>query len=122
MIAATGVRSDHSRILITLTVIELIKMRSLGLDPSGSDDADEVRCRAISAQLAMVIKGQQRSLADTCLRRSAAIRDKIGMICKQEVRKWAHGSPTVYRVISVRPSCSAKSSKSLTLSVASGRP
>jgi hypothetical protein len=27
-----------------------------------------------------------------------------------------------YRVISVRPSCSAKSSKSLTLSVASGRP
>jgi hypothetical protein len=42
--------------------------------------------RAISVQLAAVIKGQQRSLADTCSRRSAAIRTKIGMICKQEVR------------------------------------
>lgn len=36
--------------------------------------------------------------------------------------QWANGSPTAYRVISVRPSCSAESSKSFTLSVASGSP
>jgi hypothetical protein len=75
-----------------------------------------------AVQLARVIRGQQRLLADTCPRRSALVQGKIGMIGKQEVMKLANGSPAAYRVMSVRPSCSAKSSKSLTLSVASGRP
>jgi hypothetical protein len=66
--------------LITWTVIELIRVRST--DQAGRVTVD----RAISVQLATVIKGQEGSRADTCPRRSAAIWGKIGLICKQEVR------------------------------------